>query len=50
MGCAAAQLTKAGGVLSLTMRPRAGPTPFNYTVTLHNTGDTNIGTFWFAWT
>jgi len=24
--------------------------PFDYTVTLHNTGDTNIGTFWFAWT
>ncbi|HEY7087452.1 MAG TPA: hypothetical protein VH518_05135 [Tepidisphaeraceae bacterium] len=24
--------------------------PFNYTITLHNTGDTNIGTFWFAWT
>jgi hypothetical protein len=24
--------------------------PFNYTVTLHNTGDTAIGSFWFAWT
>jgi hypothetical protein len=24
--------------------------PFTYTVTLHNTGDTTIGTFWFAWT
>jgi len=24
--------------------------PFNYTITLHNTGDTSIGTFWFAWT
>jgi hypothetical protein len=24
--------------------------PYNYTVTLHNTGTTQIGTFWFAWT
>jgi hypothetical protein len=24
--------------------------PYTYTVTLHNTGDTQIGTFWFAWT
>jgi hypothetical protein len=24
--------------------------PFNYTVNLHNTGTTDIGTFWFAWT
>jgi hypothetical protein len=24
--------------------------PFNYTVDVHNSGDTNIGTFWFAWT
>jgi len=24
--------------------------PFNYTVTLHNTGTTDIGTLWFAWT
>src|SRR5690348_17111375 len=23
--------------------------PFNYTITLHNTGDTDIGTFWFSW-
>jgi len=23
--------------------------PFNYTVTVNNTGDTTIGTFWFAW-
>jgi hypothetical protein len=23
--------------------------PFNYTITLHNTGTTNIGTFWFGW-
>jgi uncharacterized repeat protein (TIGR01451 family) len=22
---------------------------FNYAITLHNTGTTNIGTFWFAW-
>lgn len=25
-----------------------GPT-YNYTITLTNTGDTNIGTFWYAW-
>lgn len=24
--------------------------PYNYTVTLQNTGTTPIGTFWFAWT
>jgi hypothetical protein len=24
--------------------------PFTYTINLHNTGDTNIGAFWFAWT
>src|SRR5437764_14888421 len=24
--------------------------PFNYTITLNNTGTTDIGTFWFAWT
>lgn len=24
--------------------------PYDYTVTLHNTGDTNLGTLWFAWT
>ena len=24
--------------------------PYSYTITLHNTGDTNIGTFWFGWT
>lgn len=24
--------------------------PYTYTVTLHNTGTTQIGTFWFAWT
>ena len=23
--------------------------PFNYHITLHNSGTTNIGTFWFAW-
>ncbi|HVT82722.1 MAG TPA: PEP-CTERM sorting domain-containing protein, partial [Phycisphaerae bacterium] len=23
---------------------------YDYTITLHNTGTTNIGTFWFAWT
>jgi hypothetical protein len=23
--------------------------PYSYTITLHNTGDTNIGTLWFAW-
>ena len=23
--------------------------PFNYNITLHNTGTTNIGSFWFAW-
>jgi hypothetical protein len=24
--------------------------PYTYTITLHNTGTTNVGTLWFAWT
>src|SRR6185295_13206874 len=24
--------------------------PFHYTITLHNTGTTDIGSLWFAWT
>ncbi|HEV8680897.1 MAG TPA: hypothetical protein VGQ90_16090, partial [Stellaceae bacterium] len=27
----------------------SAPGVFQYTVTLNNTGDTTIGTFWFAW-
>jgi hypothetical protein len=42
----------AFGALSATatVSTSSSSSPFNYTVNLHNTGDTNIGTFWFAWT
>ena len=36
----------ASGVI--TVDSLSGPT-YNYTVTLTNTGDTSIGTFWYAW-
>ena len=35
---------------SATVSTTSTSAPFDYTVTLHNTGDTNIGTFWFGWT
>jgi hypothetical protein len=34
---------------SATISTAQTSAPFNYTVTLNNTGDTSIGTFWFAW-
>jgi len=42
----------AGASITATAEVTTSQTsaPFNYTVTVHNTGDTPIGTFWFAWT
>jgi hypothetical protein len=34
---------------SATISTSQSIAPFNYTITLHNTGTTNIGTFWFGW-
>ncbi|HVT29667.1 MAG TPA: PEP-CTERM sorting domain-containing protein [Lacipirellulaceae bacterium] len=46
--CAA---TPAFAVLSATADLSTSSTsaPYNYTIDVHNTGTTNIGTFWFAW-
>jgi hypothetical protein len=35
---------------SATISTSQTSAPFNYTISLNNTGDTDIGTFWFAWT
>jgi hypothetical protein len=35
---------------SATISTGSTSAPYNYTVTLNNTGTTDIGTFWFAWT
>jgi hypothetical protein len=41
----------SGGInASAVLTPQQlGPNSYQYSLTLHNTGDTNIGTFWFAW-
>jgi hypothetical protein len=46
--CAAAS---AFAQLSATavIRTSSSSAPYNYTIDVHNTGNTNIGTFWFAW-
>jgi hypothetical protein len=33
-----------------TVSTASASAPYHYTIDLHNTGDTNIGTLWFAWT
>jgi hypothetical protein len=40
----------AGLMASATISTSSMAAPYNYTITLHNTGTTNIGSFWFAWT
>jgi hypothetical protein len=40
----------AGLLASATVSTSSTSAPFDYTVTLHNTGTTDIGTFWFGWT
>jgi hypothetical protein len=44
--------TSAFAALQATAEVNTSQTsaPFTYTITLHNTGTTNIGAFWFAWT
>jgi hypothetical protein len=34
---------------SATISTSQTSAPFTYSITLHNTGTTNIGSFWFAW-
>jgi hypothetical protein len=56
LACAALSLTlwqpRALGAISasatLTSQP-LGANAYEYSLDLHNTGSTNIGTFWFAW-
>jgi hypothetical protein len=42
----------AAGAISATATVSTAQTssPYTYTATVHNTGNTTIGTFWFAWT
>jgi hypothetical protein len=40
----------AGPLASATVSTSSTSAPYNYTITLNNTGTTDIGTFWFAWT
>ena len=46
---ASAPKARATLMASATISTNQTSAPFNYTVTLHNTGTTNIGTFWFGW-
>ena len=45
------QSTALGGLAaSATLTPtQLGPTSYRYDITLHDTGSTPIGTFWFSW-
>jgi PEP-CTERM motif-containing protein len=41
---------KAGSLATADLTPtKIGPSLYQYSVTLHDTGTTNIGTFWFGW-
>jgi hypothetical protein len=46
---ASAPKARATLMASATISTSQTSAPFNYTITLHNTGTTNIGTFWLAW-
>jgi len=46
LGSSSAQ---AALMATATLSTNQTSAPFNYTLTLHNTGTTNIGSFWFAW-
>lgn len=52
VGSAAVLVGGAQGAISAIADISTSQTtaPYNYTINLHNNGDTNIGTFWFAWT
>jgi len=40
-----------GGLLATaTVSTSSTSAPYHYTISLHNSGTSNIGTFWFAWT
>jgi hypothetical protein len=41
---------QAGILASATVSTTSTSAPYAYTITLDNTGTTNIGTFWFGWT
>ncbi len=51
LGLGGASSLKAGSILATAdITPtKIGPSLYQYDVTLHNTGSTNIGTFWFGW-
>jgi hypothetical protein len=40
----------AGLLASASISTSSTSAPYNYTIKLNDTGTTNIGTFWFAWT
>ena len=42
--------TFAALAATATLSTSSTSAPYSYTIDLHNTGTTNIGTFWFAWT
>ena len=46
--CAASSWAAISATASVTTPDTTAP--FHYTINLHNTGDTNIGALWFAWT
>lgn len=48
---AAAALPALGAIkATATISTSSASAPYAYTITLHNTGTTDIGSFWFAWT
>jgi MYXO-CTERM domain-containing protein len=46
----APQSARADLAASAIVSTSSASAPYHYTIDLHNTGDTNIGTLWFAWT
>jgi len=53
--CCAALLNPSGSAFAAlqasgTITTPSTTSPYDYTITLHNTGTTDIGSFWFAWT
>ena len=40
----------AGLLATATVSTSSTSAPYDYTISLHNSGTTNIGTLWFAWT
>jgi hypothetical protein len=48
--CFAPAATRAALLATATVATSSTTAPYDYTITLHNTGTTDIGTFWFSWT